>query len=120
MFTGRRHVTETRRTVRMGRPRFRFGGSFISFFLRCDVSLIDAELEPHVLQRFEERAANDLGPIGDAFEEGGVHGECHSLEREPARVVPEKLLRALVKKFLWRIELAEVDVCTGFRIAVSH
>jgi hypothetical protein len=104
----------------MGRPRFRFGGSVIRFFLGCDVALVDAELKPHVLQRFEERTPDDLFSIGNPIKKGGVERKCHSLEREPARVASEELLRSLVKEFPWRIKLAEVDVCIGFRIAVSH
>ena len=61
--TGSRHVTATRGAVRTGRPRFRFGSVI------RDVSLIDAELQPHVFESEKERFADDVGAIFRAIEE---------------------------------------------------
>jgi len=71
--------------------------------------LIDSELEPHVLERVEERLVDDVRAILCATEDGRGVGEDDLLELEPVRVLPELLLRGVEDSALLSVEVAEVD-----------
>jgi len=74
-----------------------------------DKALIDAELQPHVLQGDVERIAENLRAALRLSEQRRGVGKHQLFELEPIRVLAKTLVRGLEEAALFVIELAEVD-----------
>ncbi|HUP63324.1 MAG TPA: hypothetical protein VNA69_23245 [Thermoanaerobaculia bacterium] len=86
----------------------------------CNKPLIDSELQPHVLQRLEQRIVHDVRPAARALKEGRGVGEDELFEIEPARVLTKLLPRGVEEPLAFVVELAEIDFESAAWIAVSH